>query len=366
MCPDNEKMKKRYEKFLIGAEEAAVSTVDQFLKAINMLDSCNNHLDFRKYGVDDILKFKEEIRSHKKNGKPVSPRTTRTFLLHSRRFLVWLCIQQGYRASKIIGLIPYLKPNKLEDNASASSSVIDAPNIPYVLQLCGSIKITCNIDLRDRALVAFLLLTGIRIGALISLPFGCLDLSSLIIDQNPDKKVKTKFNKPILSIVFPFDQTLVGYIKIYLDRLESLKFKPEDPLFPKTKIEYDSKTNLFVNPGTLSRDYWRWSMGVTQMLKRRCRDAGLKYYSPHKYRHGTALILYEAGLDASEVKAISQSYGHKKVTTTFENYGNYNNLELKNKLISLKFDGHKKGESQIETEIKEIKQLLKILTGNDS
>jgi len=38
MYPENEKVKKKYEKYLIGAEEAAASTIDQFLRAINLLD----------------------------------------------------------------------------------------------------------------------------------------------------------------------------------------------------------------------------------------------------------------------------------------------------------------------------------------
>ncbi len=366
MCPDNEKMKKRYEKYLIGADEAAVSTVDQYLRAINMLERCNNYLDFRKYDVDNILKFKEEIRSHERNGKPVSPRTTRTFLLHVRKFFGWLCIQPGYKATKILILIAYLKPNKTEDRLSSTSQVTDVPDIEYVLALCGSIKINCDIDLRDRALIAFLLMTGIRIRAAISLPYCCIDKETLIVDQDPDKNVKTKFGKRIISIVFPFDQKLINYIKTYLELLSLQGFKPEEPIFSKNEIEYDPSENLFVNPGKLSHKFWEGSMGVGQMLKRRSIEAGLKYYSPHKFRHGTSHILYNLGLDACEAKVISQALGHECISTTFAYYGNYSSIELKTKLTSLKFDKGNNNDSQIAVELKEIKHCLKKLAKDDN
>ncbi len=361
MCPDNEKMKKRYEKHLIGAEEAAVLTVDQYLRAINMLDRCNNYLDFRKYDVDNILKFKEKASNIKWKGNCVSPRTTRTYLLHNQKFFKWLCIQPGYKQSKILILVAYFKPSRLEDNASSSSDVTDVPDIDYVLKLCNSIKITCEIDLRDRAIIEFLLLTGLRIGAFISLPFGCIEQDTLIINQNPSKNVKTKNSKPILSILFPFNKILVGYFKTYLELLRSLEFKPEEPLFPKSKIEYNPKTNIFENPGKLSREFWGWRMGVSKMLGRRCAGAGLKYHSPHKYRHGTTKILYDSGLDISEVKAMSQSLGHKKISTTLAHYGNYNYLELKSKLISMKFDQNRIDNSELASEIQKVAEYLKKL-----
>ena len=366
MYPENEKVKKKYEKYLIGAEEAAASTIDQFLRAINLLDRWNNFLDFKKYDVDIILNFKEKIRGLKRKGKCVSPRTVRTYLLHIQKFFKWLGVQPGYKATNILILIAYLKPNKMEDRLSSTSQVTDVPDIGYVLELCGSIKINCDIDLRDRSLIAFFLLSGIRSRAVISLPYGCIDKETLIIDQNPAKNVKTKFGKPIISIVFPFDQTLVNYIKTYLELLNSQGFKPEEPLFPKNKIEYDPKANLFTNPGKLMPEFWGSNMGVAQMIKRRSIDAGLKYYSPHKFRHGTAKILYDLDLDASEVKAMSQALGHKNVSTTFAHYGNYTFLELKSKLISMKFEKSDDNHSQMATDIKEIKQYLKISSKDDN
>lgn len=366
MNPENEKIKKNYEKFLIGAEEAAVTTIDQFLRAVNLLDRWNDFLNFKKYNVDIILNFKEKIRDHKWKDKCVSPRTARTYILHIQKFFRWLGIQSGYKSTEILNLIAYLKPNKIEDSLSSTSQITDVPDINYVLDLCSSIKITCDADLRDRALIAFLLLTGIRISAVISLPFGCIDKDTLIIDQNPAENIKTKFGKYIISIVFPFDETLVNYIKTYLELLNSLGFKSEKPLFSKNKIEYDSSKNLLVNPGKLSGEFWRSTTGVAQMIKRRSKQAGLKYYSPHKFRHGTAHILYNLKLNACDAKVISQALGHESVSTTFAHYGNYSSIELKTKLTSLKFDKSNNNDSQIAKDLKEIKNLLKKFAKDDN
>ena len=205
MNPENEKMKKKYERHLIGAEFAA-STIDYYFKAINMLDRCNNYLDFKKYDLDQILKFKESLRNHKKHGQLVSPRTTRTYLLHVKKFFLWLCTQPCYKQTKLLNLTSYFKPNRLEDNVSSISDVRDCPHIEYVLKLCNSITIKCELDLRDRALIAFLLLTGMRIGAVISLPYSNIDKETLIIYQDP-KNMNIKLNWRNIRLILKQRQT---------------------------------------------------------------------------------------------------------------------------------------------------------------
>lgn len=83
------------------------------------------------------------------------------------------------------------------------------------------------IEKRDRALIAFTAITGIRDGALVSLRVKHFDAERRLVIQNP-VEVATKFSKRIDTFLFPLSDELE---KITLDWLRYLK---NDPLFPKT------------------------------------------------------------------------------------------------------------------------------------
>ena len=57
--------------------------------------------------------------------------------------------------------------------------------------------------------------------------------------------------------------------------------------------------------------------GVRQMLKRRCRAAGITPYSPHAFRHGFAMWFLNGGARATTVAA---AMGHSDVQVTLRTY----------------------------------------------
>ena len=63
------------------------------------------------------------------------------------------------------------------------------------------------------------------------------------------------------------------------------------------------------------------SSAIYQMLRRRCREAGLRTLNPHSFRHGLAMyMLNQAGADMSLVQRI---LGHSQITTTIRFYAQW-------------------------------------------
>ena len=91
---------------------------------------------------------------------------------------------------------------------------------------------------RDRAVVAFLALTGARVGALISLQRKHVDGEGQRVFQD-SRDVHTKFGKAICTIFFPVGSDILNILIDYLAELDGeLLWGPEEPLFPATKTGF--------------------------------------------------------------------------------------------------------------------------------
>ena len=61
--------------------------------------------------------------------------------------------------------------------------------------------------------------------------------------------------------------------------------------------------------------------GIYQMLRRRCRAAGMRVLNPHSFRHGLAMMLLnERGADMS---LVSKVLGHSQISTTSKHYAEW-------------------------------------------
>ena len=77
------------------------------------------------------------------------------------------------------------------------------PTFEEARDIIESISTANETDRRDRALISFALITGIRISAISSLKMKCFDRKKKLIDQNPGDRVRTKNAKHILTTFFP-------------------------------------------------------------------------------------------------------------------------------------------------------------------
>ena len=220
-----------------------------------------------------------------------------------------------------------------------------------------SIVIRNEIDLRDRAMISFTLLTGMRDKAIASLPLGCFDDETLVINQNPRQGVETKFAKLITTMLFRFDEKMFGFIIEWSQHLKAKGFGSQDPLFPRAKLDQGNGNLSFQSATEVEANFWHGTGRIREIFKQRSQQAGLPYYPPHTFRHLAINLAVRACKNGEEIKAVSQNFGHEFVATTFGTYGNYVPSQLKEIIKEMDFSG--KQQPTVKDDIREIRELLR-------
>lgn len=337
MNKNNEQVKRDFQRYLKQVQGAKETTIDKYLRALELFDKIIKYKDYKHCTAQQIEEFKETLRKRSTNGNPISPLTIRSYLIYLQKFFKWLIDQPGYRTLKSKDIVEYLNPSKEENKIAASSRKKDYPNLEYVQQLCSSINIDDCYARRDRALIAFTFMSGARIDSIISLSIDGFNPETLTIDMNPLNGVRTKFSKYIPGQLFEFDEDLLKYVLDWYSYLLKMGFTAKDPLFPKTKMIVPEDQYSFSKSDQLSKEYWESTAGARKIFSARAKDAKLKVYAPHTYRHGCFRHALRSVTSGDQLKALSQTFGHESVKTTLQHYGNFSDDERLKTLASIKF-----------------------------
>jgi site-specific recombinase XerD len=111
-----------------------------------------------------------------------------------------------------------------------------APSLEQVQHVIRTMPARNVIEERNRALVAFILLTGARDGAVASLKLKHLDLAAGCVVQDA-REVATKFGKTFTTWFFPVGLEARDIVEAWAKRLRyDLLWSPDDPLFPVTQV----------------------------------------------------------------------------------------------------------------------------------
>jgi integrase len=234
-----------------------------------------------------------------------------------RAFFRWLSTTPGYR-SLSAGDAEYFNLPARETRiayARKEKPVATTEQIIHVLRCAPS---ATEVELRDRALIAFTLLTGARDGATASLKIKHLDVVDRRVLQ-PALEVNTKAAKTIDTWFFPVPSDVLQIVSDWVQRLKENHFGPEDPLFPSTRTGLVQ--GKFAATG-LTRSNWATTTPVRKIFKAAFQRAGLPYCNPHSFRTTLALLGVKICRNAEELKAWSQNLGHEGVLTTLTSYGN--------------------------------------------
>jgi integrase len=177
-----------------------------------------------------------------------------------------------------------------------------------------------NIELRNRALIAFTLLTGARISAIASMKLKHVDLVANTVNQDA-REVNTKFSKTFITFFFlrvgDEIRRIVAEWVSYLR--ENELWSNNDPLFPATHVAV-GVTRQFEVSG-LEREHWSSTSPIRKIFREAFVSAGLPYFNPHSFRNTLVQLGQEVCKTPEQFKAWSQNLGHDGVLTTFLNYG---------------------------------------------
>jgi integrase len=318
----NETIKAKYFDFLRDAKERSESTINASCKALLRYEEFHNFDDLEKLTSQKALDFKNALlkQKNKATGKLLS----KTTILHTinplKDFFIWLHQEQGFKKKIKLNDITYFNLSKKDSKEARATDNRPIPTIEIIRHVINSIVIKNDIDRRNQALIAFMLLSGVRDGALISIKIGDVDLSRKLVKQYPINDVDTKNGKHIDTYFFPVGDDIEKIFVEWVRYLLQVKHcNVTEPLFPKTAIGLDAE-NSFANMG-LSKEHWKTASPVIDVLKKCFAGAGHDYYHPHSFRKTITRLGEQLCRTPEDFKAWSQNLGHESPLTTFISYG---------------------------------------------
>jgi integrase/recombinase XerD len=193
------------------------------------------------------------------------------------------------------------------------------PSIDQILHVLRHMPSETEVQLRNRAVIAFTLLTGVRDGAAASLRLKHVDIIEGKLLQDA-REVRTKFAKTFTTWFFPVGDDVREIADDWVSYLAMVKrWGPEDPLFPATRVVL-GPDHQYAADG-LSRAHWSNATPIRAIFQQAFTTAGLPYANPHSIRKTLAQLGERLCQTPEEFKAWSQNLGHEQVLTTFSSYG---------------------------------------------
>lgn len=354
----NAKIKQSYIIYLREAIGLSIKTVHIKERIIAEFERFIKGRDFAIFNNAIAKRYKEYLNNYERSGKHLTKKTVLNKLTTIRDFYKWLIDQTGYKRRIHKSHIDFLKLDLGTMNSIRTSQQYQKiPDLEYVTKLANSIEINNDVDLRDKALLAFALLSGLRADSMTSVKIEDFDVEKLTVTLNPLKGSKTKFSKAFVVRLLVFDEKLLTpIIKWYSYLIKSKKYGPLDPLFPMTDMKNLPGTNT-LSSFNVKPEFWKLPGSINKIFKDRSEKAGLPYYQPHLFRglHSTLALGMARG--TRELIAISRNLGHDSIKTTI---GFYDYMDINTQLMILsKIDFNKRNIESTEDEISEMKEMMK-------
>ena len=359
----NERIKRRYFEYVKGPKGFSPKTVKCYENAIWLWEDFSNHADFASFnqtsakGFNGLIKAKKKARSEETVGLSYCY----DMLRYLKDFFEWLSKQAGYKSKINQTAIDFLNLSRAEVKIATQPKNVRYPSVDEVKTVIEHIKGKTEVELRDRAFISLLFLTGTRISAIISLRIKSFDATRLVIDQDPKQGVATKNSKRIVTALIPMSyKEPVTYFLEWFNHLVGKGFKQNDPIFPATKVENGKENTSYYNTGEVERTLWKSTTPARKVLKKRFEDAGIANYNPHSFRHMLVKEISKLPITEEQKKAVSQNFGHEHVGTTFGSYG-YGGIPEDKQIEIIKnidFEGSKKEIQYVGIRPDELKQAV--------
>lgn len=182
--PKNEQIKRAYFLYLEEAQRMAPKSVDQVAAALAQFETSTGHRDFAAFHIEQARRFKRLLadQTDAKTGRPLAKVTITARLKALRRFFHWLAGQPGYRSRIAYADADYFNPSANDGRIAGARRERPVPSIEQVRHVLAHMPTGTAIERRDRALIAFALLTGARDDAIASLSLRHVDLGRRLLD----------------------------------------------------------------------------------------------------------------------------------------------------------------------------------------
>lgn len=316
---DNLRMKRKYLVWLADAKGQAQSSITKAAAAIDQYTNWLGCRSLKGFNPDWARGFKRYLEAGSGNGRPLSASSVDHTLRSLRAFHRWLADQPGYKSRIRHSDAEYFSPSRKLATSARGTTWRPHPSVEQWRHALATMPSGTLIERRDRAVFAFLGLTGSRDSAAASLSIGNVDLKSGCVHfRGP--RVETKFGKVFTTWFLPVGGGAREILACWVAELrDNLLFSTQDPLFPKTEIGLGADRR-FQACGLL-REGWSSGVQICRIWQTAFDAAGLPAIGAHSVRH----MLTEFGAricqTPEEMKAWSQNLGHEDILTTLRSYG---------------------------------------------
>jgi site-specific recombinase XerD len=276
----NARIKREYFHYLKEAMQRDESSIDAVAAALARFEKANGHKDFRKFHREQAVAFKRKLDSalNERTKKPLSRATVHSILSALKAFFIWLAGQRGYKSKIAYADAAYFNLSEKDVRIAKAQRHKPFPSLEQINHALASMPAASDIEKRNRALVAFGILTGARDGALASLKMRHVYLTEGVVHQDA-RDVQTKASKSFSTWFFPVGGEALTIFTDWCQHLrDNLLWGDDDPLFPKTQIGL-GKEGGFQAIG-LARENWKSAAPIRAIYRKAFEAAGLPYFNP--------------------------------------------------------------------------------------
>lgn len=316
---ENERIKRHYLRFLREAKRCDLATVDKAADAILRFERSTGFKPFKRFHIDQAISFKQKLSAerNRRTGAPLAKATIDSTLRAVKAFVLWLAGQPGYRSRITYADAEYFNLNAKDSRAAHAQRETPFPTPEQCRHAFDQMPDATPVQRRDKALFAFLMLTGARDGAVASLRLKHIDLVNRCVNQD-GRDVKTKFSKTFTTWFFPVEKVYFATFQNWVTYLRTEElFGPLDALFPKPRTEV--RNGSFTCMG-LSRDTYGDATRLRSVVKNAFTNAGLPPFGPHSFRKMLGILANDHCKTPEQFKAWSLNLGHESIATTLSAY----------------------------------------------
>jgi len=315
---ENERIKIDYEYYLRESKGRDENTIDKVRAALVKFEESTKFKPFKKFRIEQARQFKDHLKRAKNaHGKPLSYSTVDQTLRMVRNFFEWLAGRQGFKKVITYAEAKYFNNNAKDAIAAHAQNPVQFPSTQAAYHAFQAMSERTEIARRDKAMFAFVVMTGARAGAVASFRLKHINLIDGHVFQKGGE-VKTKNNKTFTTWFFPMHSDYLRCFTAWVNYLRHDKmYGPEDALFPKPQRRL---VNGKFNFDALSGDIYANASQVNKVFKRAFMQVQLPAYTPHSIRKTLGQEMSDRNLPLDAQKAWSQNLGHENFVTTVSSY----------------------------------------------
>ncbi|ASP35771.1 site-specific integrase [Labrenzia sp. VG12] len=305
-----------YQTHMKEARGLDAKTISARMRHLGQFATSLGDKELTKLTRDDIINFKKRLNATdhgETNGDRTLAAPTIVQTCHDlKAFLEWLAKQSGYRSLQR-DLSDYCTPPRRLTAIAHTPKTKHVPSAADIVSTLAAMPQTTLQDRRDRAVIAFLFLTGVRDGVLVSLRLKHVDIEGRRVDQDANE-VNTKFSKTARTTWFPVGEDIAAIVTEWVEERRASGAEGDDPLFPRTPSAVRGPCS------GRKEEFWKTAAPVREIIRKATRVAGVPYFCPHSVRSTLARQFFSKARSPEERKAVSQNLGHENETTTMEHY----------------------------------------------